>query len=63
MDNIGCYNASNKPMNKKSRIWSLYTESRRWCEYGYKTIFEWSCEGSLKSIMRVGAYGNPVRYQ
>lgn len=29
---------------------------------GYKGNSEWTCEGSLKSL-RVGAYGNPVRYQ
>jgi hypothetical protein len=40
----------------------LYTESRYWWECGYKNDSEWTCEGSPKS-MRVGAYGNPVRYQ
>ncbi len=49
-------------MSKSSRNGDLYLESRCLVEGGCNENSEWTCEGSLKSKERVGAYGEPIRY-
>ncbi len=40
----------------------MYLESRGLVKSGCNKNSEWTCEGSLKSLERVGAYGEPIRY-
>lgn len=45
-------------MSKSSRNKDLYIESCRVVQGSYKDYSEWTCEGTLKSLKKVGGYGN-----